>query len=96
MPAVTVSISARPDASDMSSDSGLTSEIGFVSANNIDTTINSKKLNPLRNQLKKYSGIIYYMGGPKNGKRPLVFKKIVDIVENVEFTSTQSTESTKI
>ena len=36
------------------------------------------------------------MGGPKNGKRPLVFKKIVDIVENVEFTSTQSTESTKI
>ena len=62
----------------------------------IDTTINSKKLNPLRNQLKKYSGIIYYMGGPKNGKRPLVFKKIVDIVENVEFTSTQSTESTKI
>ena len=60
----------------------------------IDTTINSKKLKPLKNQLKKYDGIIYFMSGPRNGKRPLIFKKIVDIVENVESKSTNSTKTT--
>lgn len=60
----------------------------------IDTTINSNRLKPLKEQLKKYDGISYMTFGPKNNKRPIVFKKVVDFVENVESNNTNNTNST--
>lgn len=65
-------------------------------SNIIDTTINQSRLKPLKKQLEKYNGITYWMAKqPRDGKRYLTFKKNVDIVENVDINSTESTISTK-
>lgn len=61
----------------------------------IDTTINQKRLNTIRKQLLTFDNITFFMSGqPVKGKRPLIFKKIVENVDSVD-NSTNSTKSTK-
>lgn len=63
---------------------------------NPNIKINESRLKPLEKKLKKYDNICFWLDGvPRDGKRILTFKKIVDNVENVDDDSTNSTNSTK-